>query len=260
MEFVWSLYGIPMEHHRSNPGATPEQRANNAPTLTGALGRAASRNSLPGCGGSPIMPGAMPPPEQPTSPNAAPPASLRPSHARYWVIVFAVALAIIQYVDKVCISQAAPFIQKDLGLREDQMGWVFAAFTLAYALFEIPAGYLGDRFGPRRVLLRIVIWWSFCTAALGRMWSCGSLGGDAVPVRGGRGWGLPEPDQGVQPLAAAAGTHAGARHHVDERAAGRRAHANVGVSVPATRHLADGVPALRPAGSDLGRPVLLVVS
>ena len=121
------------------------------------------------------MPGAMPPPEQPTSPNAAPPASLRPSHARYWVIVFAVALAIIQYVDKVCISQAAPFIQKDLELREDQMGWVFAAFTLAYALFEIPAGYLGDRFGPRRVLLRIVIWWSFCTAALGRMWSCGSL-------------------------------------------------------------------------------------
>jgi ACS family glucarate transporter-like MFS transporter len=66
------------------------------------------------------------------------------------VIVFAVALAIIQYIDKVCISQAAPFIQKDLHLSDDQMGWVFGAFTLAYALFEIPAGYLGDRFGPRR--------------------------------------------------------------------------------------------------------------
>jgi sugar phosphate permease len=91
------------------------------------------------------------------------------------VIVFAVALAIIQYIDKVCISQAAPYIQRDLHLSDDQMGWVFGAFTLAYALFEIPAGYLGDRFGPRRVLLRIVIWWSICTAALGRMWSCGSL-------------------------------------------------------------------------------------
>ena len=123
------------------------------------------------------MPGAMAEPVsiRPSPPNAAPPASLRPTHTRYWVIVFAVALAIIQYVDKVCISQAAPFIQKDLQLGKDQMGWVFGAFTLAYALFEIPAGYLGDRFGPRRVLLRIVIWWSFCTAALGRMWSCGSL-------------------------------------------------------------------------------------
>ncbi|HVM49826.1 MAG TPA: MFS transporter [Candidatus Acidoferrum sp.] len=99
----------------------------------------------------------------------------QPTRARYWVIVFAVTLAIIQYVDKVCLSQAAPFVQRDLGLNKEQMGWVFGAFTLAYALFEIPAGYLGDRFGPRKVLLRIVIWWSFFTAALGRMWSWGSL-------------------------------------------------------------------------------------
>ncbi len=107
--------------------------------------------------------------------NTALPTSPRPTHARYWVVVFAVVLAIIQYVDKVCISQAAPFIQQDLHLNKGQMSWVFGAFTLAYALFEIPAGYLGDRFGPRKVLLRIVLWWSFFTAALGRMWSCGSL-------------------------------------------------------------------------------------
>jgi MFS transporter, ACS family, glucarate transporter len=117
----------------------------------------------------------QPPSAKASSANPAQAAAPRPTRARYWVIVFAVCLAIIQYVDKVCISQAAPFIQKDLGLKEDQMGWVFGAFTLAYALFEIPAGYLGDRFGPRRVLLRIVIWWSCCTAALGRMWSGSSL-------------------------------------------------------------------------------------
>ena len=123
------------------------------------------------------MPTAMAEPAsiRPSPPNAAPSAALRPTRTRYWLVVFAVALAIIQYIDKVCISQAAPFIEKDLHLSDDQMGWVFGAFTLAYALFEIPAGYLGDRFGPRRVLLRIVIWWSFCTAALGRMWSGGSL-------------------------------------------------------------------------------------
>jgi MFS transporter, ACS family, glucarate transporter len=88
------------------------------------------------------------------------------------VVVFAVSLAIIQYIDRVCISQAKPQISSDLHLSETQMGMVFSAFTLAYALFEIPCGYLGDRIGPRRVLLRIVLWWSFFTAATGwvRSW------------------------------------------------------------------------------------------
>lgn len=94
-------------------------------------------------------------------------ATAAPTHARYWVIVFAVTLAVIQYIDRVCISQAAPSIAGDLGLSPQQMGYVFSAFTLAYALFEIPGGYLGDRIGPRKVLLRIVVWWSFFTAATG---------------------------------------------------------------------------------------------
>jgi MFS transporter, ACS family, glucarate transporter len=108
-------------------------------------------------------------------PNAASSVALRPSCTRYWVIVFAIALAIIQYIDRVCISQAAPFISGDLGLSKEQMGWVFSAFTLAYALFEIPAGYLGDRIGPRKVLLRIVLWWSFFTVATGWVWNWASL-------------------------------------------------------------------------------------
>ena len=103
------------------------------------------------------------------------PTVLRPTRARYWVIVFAVTLAIIQYIDRVCISQAAPLISRDLGLNKADMGWVFSAFTLAYALFEIPAGYLGDCIGPRRVLLRIVLWWSFFTVATGWAWNWVSL-------------------------------------------------------------------------------------
>jgi MFS transporter, ACS family, glucarate transporter len=98
-----------------------------------------------------------------------------PTHARYWVIVFAVALAIIQYIDRVCISKAMPLIKLDLHLSNVQVGYVFGAFTLAYAIFEIPTGWLGDRFGPRRTLLRVVTWWSFFTAATGRAWSAGSL-------------------------------------------------------------------------------------
>jgi ACS family glucarate transporter-like MFS transporter len=97
------------------------------------------------------------------------------TRARYTVVTFAVTLAIIQYIDRVCISQAAPSISHDLGLSKQQMGWVFSAFTLAYALFEIPSGYWGDRIGPRRVLLRIVMWWSLFTAATGWAWNLRSL-------------------------------------------------------------------------------------
>jgi MFS family permease len=88
----------------------------------------------------------------------------RATRARYWVIVFAVTLAVIQYIDRVCISKAMPSIQRDLHFSNVQAGYVFGAFTLAYALFEIPTGWLGDRFGPRKVLLRVVIWWFFTAA------------------------------------------------------------------------------------------------
>ena len=100
---------------------------------------------------------------------------MRPTRVRYWVVVFAMALAVITYVDRVCISTAAPLIRKDLGLSAVQMGWVFTSFGWAYALCEIPAGFLGDWMGPRRVLLRIVMWWSVFTAATGWVWNLPSL-------------------------------------------------------------------------------------
>jgi MFS transporter, ACS family, glucarate transporter len=99
----------------------------------------------------------------------------RPTHVRYLVIVFAVALAIITYIDRVCISQAAPAITRELSLTTVQMGYTFAAFGWAYALFEIPGGFLGDWMGPRKVLMRIVLWWSFFTAATGWAWNFLSL-------------------------------------------------------------------------------------
>jgi MFS family permease len=95
------------------------------------------------------------------------PPAARPTHRRYGVIAFAVTLAVITYIDRVCISQAAPAMRADLGLSEQQMGWAFSAFFWAYALFEIPSGWLGDRIGARRVLLRVVTWWSLFTAATG---------------------------------------------------------------------------------------------
>ena len=101
--------------------------------------------------------------------------AMQPTRARHWVIVFAVTLAIITYIDRVCISQSADHIQRDLGFTKEQMSWVFSVFTLAYALFEIPAGWLGDRRGPRGVLMRVVVMWSFFTAATGWAWNLASM-------------------------------------------------------------------------------------
>jgi MFS transporter, ACS family, glucarate transporter len=95
----------------------------------------------------------------------------KPSRARYWVVLFISSLALILYVDRVCIGKAQGDIQKEFGLSDAQFGYVFSAFTFAYAIFEIPGGWLGDRFGPRKVLMRIVVWWSFFTAATG--WTVG---------------------------------------------------------------------------------------
>jgi ACS family glucarate transporter-like MFS transporter len=98
-----------------------------------------------------------------------------PTRARYGVVLFAVALAVVQYIDRICISKTGPTIQKDLHLDDVEMGYVFGAFTLAYALFEIPTGWLGDRFGPRKILVRVCLWWSFFTAATGWAWNYGSM-------------------------------------------------------------------------------------
>jgi len=84
-------------------------------------------------------------------------------------------LAIVQYIDRVCISQAMPEIARDLRLGDAQKGAIYSAFGLAYALFEMPTGWLGDKMGARKVLVRVVLWWSFFTAATGWAWNYVSL-------------------------------------------------------------------------------------
>jgi Major Facilitator Superfamily len=85
--------------------------------------------------------------------------------ARYRVVALAVLLAMVTYLDRVCISKLAPDIMRDLDLSKIQMGYVFSAFALAYAAFEIPTAWWADRAGTRAVLTRIVIWWSSFTIA-----------------------------------------------------------------------------------------------
>jgi MFS family permease len=93
-----------------------------------------------------------------------------PTHVRYGVLGFAGSLSLITYLDRVCIMRAREDIQSDLGLDDSQMGLVFSAFLLGYALFEVPVGWMGDVWGVRRVLTRIVICWSLFTALTGCIW------------------------------------------------------------------------------------------
>lgn len=100
---------------------------------------------------------------------------MKPSRARHTVLWFVITLAIITYIDRVCISQTAGDIRRDLNLNEAQMGWVFSIFGLAYSLFEIPGGWMGDRYGPRSVLMKVVVLWSIFTAATGMAWNYVSM-------------------------------------------------------------------------------------
>ena len=109
---------------------------------------------------------------------------------RYVVLAFLAAMTFVLYLDRSCISQAAPAIQKELLISETQKAFIFNAFALAYALFEIPAGRWGDRFGSRRILTRIVLWWSFFTALTGAA-GIHVAGRHSILVRCGRGRGLP---------------------------------------------------------------------
>src|SRR3954462_2988714 len=112
---------------------------------------------------------------------SAPPT--RPTRVRYGVLGFACALSMITYLDRVCFGTVAPYIKDEFHLTDSQKGMLFTAFALAYALFEVPSGWLGDVFGPRRTLIRIVLWWSFfiaLTAFVGNI-SGISLFGNAVP-------------------------------------------------------------------------------
>lgn len=99
----------------------------------------------------------------------------RPTRARWTLLFWLCTLALLLYVDRVCIGQAATAISRELHLTKKQLSWVFGAFTLAYCLFEVPTGHWGDRYGARRVITRVVLWWTAFTAMTGLAWNAASL-------------------------------------------------------------------------------------
>lgn len=94
---------------------------------------------------------------------------------RYWVAAGMFLLALLLYIDRVCISVAKDPIAGDLNLSDKAMGWILSSFALGYALMQVPSGMMADRHGPRKVLTAIVAFWSGLTALTGAAWNFLSL-------------------------------------------------------------------------------------
>lgn len=142
----------------------------------------------------------------------------RPTRARHVVLWLTVLAYLITYMDRVVIATAAPSIQREFRFSDETLGWIFASFSIAYALFQIPGGWLGDRFGPRRALTGVVVWWSTFTALTATTFSAGSMmvtrflfgmgeaGAFPIATRSLSRWMLPAERGWAQGV-----THAGAR-------------------------------------------------
>ncbi len=129
-----------------------------------------------------------------------------PTRTRWLIVALLFGIYMLMVIDRVSISIAAKYIMPEYQLSEVQIGWIFSAFLVGYALFQIPGGWLGDRFGPRRVLAFAVFWWSFftvVTAAAGDWFLASAIGvvGSFIVVRVlfslGEGAGVPNYNRAV---------------------------------------------------------------
>src|SRR5262245_5052473 len=99
-----------------------------------------------------------------------------PTRVRYGVLGFACSLSMITYLDRVCFGKSGHEIDRQLGYNSAADIWpAITAFALAYAIFEVPSGWLGDVFGPKKTIIRIVLWWSLFTALTGTVTVAGFL-------------------------------------------------------------------------------------
>ncbi len=99
----------------------------------------------------------------------------RPTRIRHIVLGLTVLAYAITYMDRQVLAVARPVIRDELGISLVMMGWITFSFRIAYALFQIPGGWFGDKFGARRALTIVVTWWSIFTALTGAAWNAVSM-------------------------------------------------------------------------------------
>lgn len=90
--------------------------------------------------------------------------SQRPTRVRWQMMAMLTVITALTYVDRLNLGIAGNYIQSEFNLSTQTMGYVLSAFVLGYALFQVPGGWAGDRFGPRSILTFAIVWWSVFTA------------------------------------------------------------------------------------------------
>jgi MFS transporter, ACS family, hexuronate transporter len=91
----------------------------------------------------------------------------KPSSRWRWGLCWLMfASTVLSYMDRQSVSLVAPYIKSEFRINNEGFGWVMAAFSLSYALFQVPAGYLADRCDVRLVYAWAVVWWSLSAAAM----------------------------------------------------------------------------------------------
>ena len=113
----------------------------------------------------------MPPPGPPP-PGLTP---VPPTRVRDLVVLVATLMAVLLYLHRFCLSFAELYISEDLRLSTGQAAWLLSAFFWTYALAQVPAGWLGDRFGVRLMLALYILFWSLCTGLVGAAAAFGVL-------------------------------------------------------------------------------------
>ena len=100
------------------------------------------------------------------TPQITAPASSRekPTHVRWNMVALLTLITALTYLDRLNLSIAGKYIQDEFQFSNQAMGWILSAFVWGYALCQIPAGWAGDRFGPRRMMTLAILWWSLFTA------------------------------------------------------------------------------------------------
>jgi ACS family glucarate transporter-like MFS transporter len=88
----------------------------------------------------------------------------RKTHVRFFLAFWLFVLSAVAFLDRTNVSIAGLQISKEYALGNQRLGWIFSAFLIGYAVFQLPAGWLATRFGPRRVLSLGVLWWGVTTA------------------------------------------------------------------------------------------------
>ncbi len=109
------------------------------------------------------------------SPVCELPRTVGPSRTRIYILSLSFLVALVMFLDRACMGTATPMIMREFGLDKIAMGWSVSAFNWTYALFQVPGGWLADRFGSRVVLAVAIMWWSAFTAATGATFNGTSL-------------------------------------------------------------------------------------